>query len=153
MELETKRFGKIQVAEEKILHFQNGLLGFEGLSKFVLLDIDENPAFKWLQSAEDMGLSFLLVDPFLVAKDYSVELDDDLLAELEIERQEDVLVYTIVTVPPSGFKDATTNLVGPLVINWRKNRAKQVVLEDESLAIKYPLFPEQDNKKVASSGR
>lgn len=153
MELETKRFGKIQVAEDKILRFQNGLLGFEGLSKFVLLDIDENPAFKWLQSVEDLGLSFLLVDPFLVAKGYSVKLDDDLLAELEIERQEDVLVYTIVTVPPSGFKDATTNLVGPLVINWRKKRAKQVVLQDESLAIKYPLFPAQDNNKAAGSGR
>ena len=151
MELTTKRFGKIQIEKENILLFAGGLLGFEKLSEFILVDISENPAFKWLQSTVEPDLSFLLVDPFLVTGDYSLALDDELLEELHIDKERDVLVYTIVSVPKGGFKHATTNLVGPLIINWREKRAKQIILEDPKLDIKHPLFP-QDTKKAASSG-
>ncbi|NLV21312.1 MAG: flagellar assembly protein FliW, partial [Syntrophomonadaceae bacterium] len=38
----------------------------------------------------------------------------------------------------SGLKDATTNLVGPLVFNWRKKVARQIICEGN--IIKYPLM-------------
>lgn len=146
MKVKTSRFGEIEVEEKNILDFKQGLLAFDHLRKFLLLDIPENPAFKWLQSLEDPEITFLLVDPFLIKTDYSLELADSLQDELQIEKEEDVLVYTTVTVPKSGFKDATTNLVGPIIINWKKKRGKQVILEQEGLSIKYPLFPQNTVK-------
>lgn len=152
MKIKTERFGELDVKEKDIYIFKKGLLAFEHLQKYVLIDIAENPVFKWLQPVDDPKVAFLMVDPFLVKKDYYVDIDDYLRTELEIEKQEDVLIYTIVTVPDTGFKDATTNLVGPLIFNIEKKKGKQIVLERDDLAIKYPLFPQNHVKKASCGG-
>ncbi len=152
MKIKTERFGELDVEEKDIYTFKKGLLAFEHLQKYVLIDIVENPAFKWLQPIDNPRVVFLLVDPFLVKKDYYVDIDDYLKTELEIEKQKDVLIYTIVTLPDTGFKDATTNLVGPLVLNIKKRKGKQIVLERDDLAIKYPLFPQKHAEKVSCGG-
>ncbi|MGI6413494.1 MAG: flagellar assembly protein FliW [Syntrophomonadaceae bacterium] len=140
MVINTKRFGEIIAEEQEIIQFPAGLLAFENLVRFALLDISNNPVFKWLQSIEAPEIAFLLVDPFVFKRDYYLDLDPELTRELEIKRPEDVLVYTTVTIPEHDFKQATTNLVGPLVINRNSKRGKQVVLDKEGLAVKYPLF-------------
>jgi flagellar assembly factor FliW len=112
MKIKTLRFGELVIAERDIIEFSPGLLGFEDVTRYVLMDIAKIPDFKWLQSVDNPDLAFLLVDPFTVKKGYCVELSDDVAAKLEITAPEHVLVYTIVSVPKSGFKNATTNLVG-----------------------------------------
>ncbi|MDK2836210.1 MAG: FliW protein, partial [Thermosediminibacterales bacterium] len=63
------------------------------------------------------------------------------------------LVYTIVTVPQTGFRNATTNLIGPLVINIKKRKGRQIIVERDDLTIKYPLFLQNYvNKKTSSGG-
>jgi flagellar assembly factor FliW len=151
MLIKTTRFGDIQVDEKDIINFSSGLLAFEDSNKFILLDITENINFKWLQSADNPDLVFLLTDPFFVKPDYYVDLNNELIEELNISASEDVLVYTIVNVPKSGLKEATTNLIGPLIINWRKKMGKQIVFERDSLSIKYPLFV-SECKKLSYGG-
>jgi len=140
MIIETTRFGSMEIDEQKIIKFRPGLLAFEDLSDYALIDIAENRDFKWLQSIKEPDLSFLLVDPFIANPDYRVELQAEMMEKLNIAQAEDVLIYTIVTVPAGGFKESTTNLVGPLVINWREKKGVQVVLEKDGLDVKYPLF-------------
>ncbi|MEQ8236806.1 MAG: flagellar assembly protein FliW [Syntrophomonadaceae bacterium] len=140
MIIETTRFGSMEIDEQKIIKFRPGLLAFEDLSDYALIDIAENRDFKWLQSMKEPDLSFLLVDPFIANPDYRVELQAEMMEKLNIAQAEDVLIYTIVTVPAGGFKESTTNLVGPLVINWREKKGVQVVLEKDGLDVKYPLF-------------
>lgn len=140
MIIETTRFGSMEIDEQKIIKFGPGLLAFEDLSDYALIDIAENRDFKWLQSMKEPDLSFLLVDPFIANPDYRVELQAEMMEKLNIAQAEDVLIYTIVTVPAGGFKESTTNLVGPLVINWREKKGVQVVLEKDGLDVKYPLF-------------
>jgi flagellar assembly factor FliW len=151
MIIKTAKLGELVVEDQNIISFNPGLLGFENLSCFVLVDIVEIPNFKWLQSIDNTDLSFLLVDPFTIKKGYCVELSDDILEKLEISIPEDVLVYTIVNVPKSGFKDATTNLVGPLIINWTKKKGKQLIFERDNNTIKYPLLI-NDSKKLNYGG-
>ena len=141
MIIKTARFGTLAVEAKSILTIDNGLLAFEDLTRFLLLDIAENVNFKWLQSIDNPKVAFLLVDPFTIKVDYSVDLNNDLVEQLSISVAEDVLVYTIVTVPKSGFKNATTNLIGPLIINWTKMRAKQIIYEKKDITIRYPIFP------------
>lgn len=140
MIIDTARFGQMDIDEQNIIKFRPGLLAFEDLSDYVLIDIAENRDFKWLQSIQEPGLSFLLVDPFIANPEYRVELQAEMMAKLNIAKAEDVLIYTIVTVPAGGLQEATTNLVGPLVINWREKRGVQAVLEKDDLEVKYPLF-------------
>ena len=143
MKIKTAKLGEIEIDENNIISFNPGLLAFEDLSSYALLDINETPDFKWLQSLQNHDLAFLLVDPFTIKGDYTVELNDDIVAKLEIAVPEDVLVYSIVTVPASGLKNATTNLVGPLVINWTRKKAQQVIFEKENEFIRYPLLAAQ----------
>lgn len=140
MIIKTARLGELVVEAQDIINFNPGLLGFENLTSFVLVDIADIPNFKWLQSIENAELAFLLVDPFTIKKGYCVELNDDVAEKLDISAPEDVLVYTIVTVPKGGFKDATTNLVGPVIINWTKKKGKQIIFERDNNSIKYPLL-------------
>jgi flagellar assembly factor FliW len=149
MKIETKKFGNFNINEKDIIIFKKGLLAFENSRKFVIININENPAFKWLQSVENTGIAFLLIDPFLVKTNYFLDIDDNIQKELEIENKEDVMVYTIVTVPQSGLKDATTNLAGPLVMNIKSKKGKQVVLENKNITTKYPLM---NKRKKASCG-
>jgi len=138
MNAKTAELGETAIEEANIINFDPGLLAFENLHRFVMLDIVENPHFKWLQSLDNPEVTFLLVDPFTVKNDYSVDLSAEVREKLDIEAAEDVIIYTIVTVPASGLKDATTNLVGPLVFNWRKKVARQIICEGN--IIKYPLM-------------
>ena len=147
MIINTAKFGELVVEAQNIINFNPGLLGFENLTSFVLVNIAETDNFKWLQSIENTELAFLLVDPFTVKKGYCVELNDNILEKLEISIPEDVLVYTIVTVPKSGFKDATTNLVGPLIINWTKKKGKQIIFERDNNSTRHPLLT-NDSKKM-----
>lgn len=148
MKINTLHFGKIEIKEQDIINFEKGILAFDHLHKFIMIDVAENPAFKWLQSIEDEAISFLLVDPFLINPDYSVHLNDTIRTELEITKEEDVLIYTTVAVPENGFKDATTNLIGPIILNIAKHKGKQLVLENKELTVKYPLFPKTQAQKV-----
>lgn len=151
MIVKTAKLGELVVEARNIINFNHGLLGFENVTSFVLVDIPEIPDFKWLQSIVNTELAFLLVDPFTIKKDYYVELSDEMVTELDISAPEDVLVYTIVTVPKSGFKDATTNLIGPLIINWTKKKAKQIIFERTNNTIRYPLLT-NDSKKLNYGG-
>lgn len=138
MNAKTAGLGEAVIENSNIISFDPGLLAFEHLHRFILLDIVENTHFKWLQSLDNPEVTFLLVDPFTVKNDYSVDLSEEVREKLGIETAEDVIIYTIVTVPVSGLKDATTNLVGPLVFNWRKKVARQIICEGN--IIKYPLM-------------
>lgn len=146
MIIATAKFGELVIEESNIIDFESGLLAFEDLTRYILFDIAENANFKWLQSIDDPQVAFLLIDPFAIKPDYFVELNDELAEKLGAANPEDVIVYTVVTVPKSGLKDATTNLVGPLVINWRSKKAKQIICEVGNNTIKHPLVANNELK-------
>lgn len=140
MEIETTRFGKIEVSPDKIITFPEGLLGFEKLKKYALLPLNDNPAFTWLQSVEDPVVAFLILDPFLFFADYSVKLDDNLCSELSIDDNSEVIIQVIANIPKSGVKDITANLVGPLVINVKEKLGKQIILQNTEYGTRHRVF-------------
>jgi len=147
MIIKTTRFGELEVAKEKIINFPKGLPGFEHLRQFVIVPVDNNPAFVWLQSVEAPDVAFLLVDPFLFFSGYEVELTRDLREELSIKNRSDVIIQAIVTIPETGIKDMTANLVGPVVINVKRNLGKQVVLQNTEYGTRHPLFRNKGTKE------
>lgn len=151
MIITTARFGDLQIEANNIINLSPGLLAFEDLTRYILLDIAESPFFKWLQSLDNPELAFLLVDPFTVKKDYIVDINDELVEKLSISDAKDVLVYTMVNVPPSGFQAATTNLIGPLIINWPTRQGRQIIIDGENYTIKHPLVP-KDYMKLSTGG-
>ena len=66
-----------------------------------------------------------------------------LMELLGVTNDADVLVCSLITIPPTGIPDMTTNLLAPIVINRANMKAKQVVLEKTSYTTKHRLFPEK----------
>lgn len=142
-QVDTTRFGLIEYSPEDLIHFPAGLLGFPELKDYIVIPLEANPAFFWLQSVQDGQIAFLITDPFLFFPDYQIELSESLKKELGITRREQVVVYTIVTIPATGVKDMTTNLVGPLVINMKNRRGAQYVLGGNEYRTKHRLFSKE----------
>ncbi|MBR0031112.1 MAG: flagellar assembly protein FliW [Treponema sp.] len=146
MEIKTKAMGIVDVPENKIFTFPNGLLGFESYHKYALIDAEYKP-FLWLQSLDEPNLAFLLIDPFLIEKDYELDVDDKTLFEIDIESPTDVIVFSIITVPNDG-SPVTANLQGPIVINRKNNNALQVILSDSKWTTKHNIIKSLKSKGV-----
>lgn len=145
MKIITKNFGEIDIIEENIIKFLEGIPGFEEEKEFVLIlnEDGENP-FHFLQSVKNPELSFVIVNPFEIFSDYDILLPEIAINKLMIEEQEEVAIYSIVVVPEDMTK-MTTNLLGPIVINTNKMLGKQVILDDERYVTKHFIF-NQDSK-------
>ncbi len=146
MEVLTKTNGVVQVQDDKILTFEEGLFGFEDYKKFALIDSEYEP-FIWLQSIENQNLAFLIIDPFLVCSSYEADIDDSSLAKIDVTKPEDVVIMTIVTVPQDGSA-ITANFQGPLVINKQNKKCLQVILTDNRWTTKVDIVQTLNNKEV-----
>jgi flagellar assembly factor FliW len=128
MKLQTKFEEIVEVKESDILRFEQGLPGFEEEKQFVLMAMEGTP-FSILQSVTTTELAFITADPFVFFKDYDFELSPSDQEQLKVKKPEEVSVQVIVTVA-DHFEKSTANLKGPVVINYKKNIGKQVVLNE-----------------------
>lgn len=135
MIIQTKFLGEIEIKKSEILTFEQGLPGFPENKKFILIALDADLPLALLQSIEEEAISFVVAYPFAFKKDYAFDLSEEDKHELQFENEEDVLVYTIITLKET-FKESTLNLLAPIIINNRTKLGKQVVLQDNE---KHPL--------------
>lgn len=145
--INTLRFGELEIEEQDVVRFADGIPAFEDEHEFVVLPYEEGTPYMFLQSMATLELAFLMTDPFVFFPDYSFELDDENMDKLEIKTMDDVLVCTLISIPRSGVADMTTNLLAPVVINRHTMQAKQIVLEKTQYTTKHRLFPKQKGDK------
>ena len=143
----TSRFGEIEVDEKKIVHFKNGIPAFEDEHEFIILPYEEESPYYFMQSLNSPDLAFLLTIPFLFFPEYTFEIDDESVKELDIKNQENVFYYSMITIPNGSIRYMTANLVAPIVLNADNMQAKQVVLEKSNYTTKHRLFPEPAKKE------
>ena len=143
----TLRFGELEIEEQDVVRFADGIPAFEDEHEFVVLPYEEGTPYMFLQSMMTPELAFLMTDPFVFFPDYSFELDDENMEKLAINSMDDVLVCTLISVPRSGVADMTTNLLAPVVINRHTMQARQIVLEKTQYTTKHRLFPEKKGDK------
>lgn len=146
MKIDTFHFGEIEVGEQDMFTFSKGMPGFEGFRDFVVIKLSDMAPFSYLQSIEKKELSFIITDPFLFYPDYEFELTERMLEELLVERKEDVMVWSIVTVQDE-LNEATLNLLAPVVLNLDKRLGKQIVLHDTGYKTKHKLIENKNQKK------
>ena len=129
MVFESKYSGLIDIDDEQIITLNDGFFGFEEYHKFVMFAANLEP-FVWIECFEKGGPSFLVIDPFIFRPDYEIEIDSEVAQELEIESPTDVLIYALVTISDND-KPMTATLQGPLIINKKNKKARQVVAGGE----------------------
>lgn len=140
MLLDTIRFGKIEIDDQSILSFPDGIYGFDEMTQFAIVNCDETMPIYWLQSVQDGDISLPIIDPFIIKQDYVIDVDDKELTEIQADREDDIVVYNVVVLPKDIAK-ITVNLVAPMIINTKTNLAKQIILSmEQDNAVKYPAF-------------
>ncbi|HZG71728.1 MAG TPA: flagellar assembly protein FliW [Chondromyces sp.] len=140
MRIETKYHGQVEVEEKDILIFNQGIPGFVDEKEFVLLAFPDNDVFFVLQSIKTPTLGFIVASPFSFFPDYDIQLDDATVEVLELEKAEDAVVYTILTVR-EPFNETTANLQAPIIVNAKNNQAKQAILNDSRYQTRHSIFP------------
>ena len=83
MKIKTKPYGEIEVSERQRIIFPEGIIGFENIHQYFLIDSREGP-FYWLQAEEEPDLAFLLVNPRIFIENYKLMVDKEDLSLIHI---------------------------------------------------------------------
>lgn len=146
MNLQTSRFGEVEVDQAKRITFPEGLLGFPNHHDYVLLQPSEDNSFFWLQSMDDAGLAFVVTDPGLFLRDYEVTVRPEQRSAIGLDRSEDLQVLVIVNRRGDVISG---NLQGPLAIHAERRIGLQLVLADKRYDTRQELM--RVGGKVAAS--
>jgi flagellar assembly factor FliW len=149
MIIETSRFGQIEVNEDRLIQFADGLLGFPDYKRFALIQTGQDSGFYWLQSVEAPDLAFVVTDPRLFVADFQVPIRAEELALLGLESVAGAQVFIIVNKVDGTL---TGNLQGPLVVNVATRAARQLVLSDRRYSTRHPLMRVPAPEKLARTG-
>lgn len=142
MKLNTKIFGEIDIAEEKIMTFPQGIIGFPNLTRFTLIYDEEkgvNAGIRWLQSMEEPAFAMPVMDPLIVKEDYNPEVEDAIFEPIGGFNPDTSLVLVTVTVPKE-IEKMSINLKGPIVINAESRMALQIIVEGDENEVKFPIY-------------
>jgi len=130
MEVSTKS------SEKFICRFPIGIIGFPHSTNFELLHDPRFFPFMKLRSLEEPGLEFAIIDPWIVKKDYCVEITDADLETLRAKESCELMIFSIITLYPEQAS-YSLNLAAPVIINIVNKTAIQIIVEDSSMQIRY----------------
>jgi flagellar assembly factor FliW len=148
MQVNTSRFGTVEVDDERVITFAKGLLGFPNFKRYVLIQPSDDSYFFWLQSVDTPELAFVVTDPSLFVSDYAIQMKAEQLEELGITSVEQAQVFVIVNKRGNVL---TGNLQGPLVVHTATKSGEQLVLADRRFDTRVPLLELSGNAQAASA--
>lgn len=141
MKADTRLFGEIEIADEKIITFEQGIIGFPDLKHFTLIFDEEKgdkARIKWLQSMDESEFAMPVMDPFELVPDYRPSVSDETWRSLGELTEQNTFILVTVTVP-SEIEQMSMNLKAPVIINVDTNKACQVIIEDD-YPVKYKFY-------------
>lgn len=141
MRIKTKAFGEIEILEERIIHIEEGIIGFKETKDYVLLNAGEDSPFMWLQAIDRPDLAFIVISPTVFRPDYKLEVESRDLASIGLEDLHDATILAIVVVPDDPSK-MTANLQAPIVINSRNWQGKQMISTNPDYTVRHYILEE-----------
>jgi len=128
-QITTTRFGSVEVPDENLIHFKNGIIGFPKETRFTLIPHGESKVIAWLQSATTPGLAFPVVSGHGLVSDYPDVPLEPLLDKAGIAGSGADEFAVLAVLCASQLQPATVNLLAPLLINADTRQGAQVFLE------------------------
>jgi len=128
MQIQSSRFGKMNINHSDMLLMPHGLIGFETCRHWVLLSSEGNEEVAWLQSVAQAAVAIPVVSPRKFAPDYRAHVNKRDLALLHLHTVDQL--YLLSVVSKSGVT-LTANLKSPILLNASRHLAIQVVVTDD----------------------
>ena len=148
MDINTRDFGIVQVEDDAIYEFEDGLYGFEDNKKFAIFaQAFDDFSFLYLQSVDSMIPCFLVFEPWELHPDYQPVLSKE---DMEICQADDIddLIFLVIASVPSTIENLSINIKSPVVLNPKTRKARQVILQNPDYTVKYLPF-QKDGKAGA----
>lgn len=139
MKITTTRFGEIDVPDDSLITFPEGVIGFKDARGFVIFDCGDQGLFKWLQSTTVPELAFVICEASLIVSNYQFMLSPKDQETLQLKSVNDAAVCLILVIPEDP-QEATANLLGPIVMNSSLRLGMQVVLVNPEYSTRYRIF-------------
>ncbi len=143
--IDSTRFGRIEIRDEAVIQFPNGLIGLTG-KRYALVAREENGAFQWLHSLDDPSLAIPVTNPFVFFQSYEVEISSAEADRIGITEPEQADVYVTVRAGEQ-LEDFRANLRAPILIT--AGRGYQVINEANDAPVRAPLFDQVALEQVA----
>lgn len=149
MKAKTRIFGEIEIADDKIITLEKGMIGFPELNHFALIFDEEKEqkqnSIMWLQSMDDTDIAFPVMLPHAVVEDYNPNVNESMLMPLGTLNEDNTYVLVTVTVPKK-IEDFSVNLKAPIIINMDNHKGVQLIVEDD-YPVKYKVYQVLKEKK------
>lgn len=135
--------GAEHIDPSDIIHFPQGIPGFEDIKDYVLFADEDVPFIMTLQSTTTEHPSFIVVDPYCVLTDYKPILSEADKKFFQVSHTEE-LKFLLVAILTDNIQESVINLKSPIAIHPEKNRAKQIILENSDYPIRFHLFSQTE---------
>ena len=151
MLVKTRFFGEVDIEDEKILTFDNGIMGFEDMKRWTLIyDIEkgfEGP-ISWFQSLDMAELALPVINPYTVTAVYEPVVEDELLKPLGEFKDEELVTLLTITIPSEDPSKTTANFRAPILINPVNRKGIQVIVNNEDYPIKFSIYESVQKMKA-----
>jgi flagellar assembly factor FliW len=134
--LKSTRFGDVELPDESVVEFPNGLIGLSG-HRYGLLPHGEDGTFVWLHSMEDPALALPLTKPWSFFPRYEVELSDSEAERIGVSDPAQAEVFVTVRAADEA-RNFSANLRAPIIISG--GRGFQVINDADDAPVRAPLF-------------
>jgi flagellar assembly factor FliW len=131
------RFADADVDPRDVVSFPDGLPGYEGSRRFVLLDVDDLAPLRVLHAVNAPDPCFLVVDPKSALPTYRCELAAADRLRLGAVDERALVWLAIVAVREGGA--VSVNLRAPIVINPERMIGRQVMPNDCAYPLQYVI--------------
>ncbi len=146
MEINTRDFGIIEVENDAVYEFPDGLYGFEEDKKFAVFSRSfEDVSFLYLQSIDHTVPCFLVFEPWDLLPNYKPVISKEDMDICQVDSIDD-LMFLVIAVAPSSIRDLSINIKSPVVLNPKTRTARQIILQNPDYSVKY--LPFQQNGKA-----
>lgn len=146
MLIESSRFGMLEVREDTVLSFPDGLIGLPG-THYALIAQSEKTPFYWLHSIEEPNLAVPVTMPWLFFSGYEVEISDAEAGRLGISESKQAEIFCVVKAT-SELQRFTINLAGPVIVNSETRLGRQIINGATGYSVRQPLFAEVELNEV-----
>lgn len=132
MQVKTHLFGTIDIDPDTIITFPEGITGFADSKRYKLVHEEAvgQPVSFTLQSLDNAGVAFQIIDPTAIGFQYELELSAEEQAALKAEKAEDVAVMLVLFKAEESNKQIGANVRAPLLINPVTRLGMQKVIQN-----------------------
>lgn len=149
MKADTRLFGKIDIADDKVIKIKEGIIGYPDFVNFTLIHDEEKKkkgGIRWLQSLDDGVFALPVIDPLEIVPEYKPTVRKEALKQLGDMPTESAFILVTITVPKE-IEQMSVNLKAPFIINMENLQGVQLIIEDD-YPVKYKIYDILQKKKA-----